>query len=346
MKKNPPVFLVPLLVAGHFLLIAFFSGCAGLVEFAHNKNADPLSAKKISVLPLVMSDKVEGAVLAGCWETELMGLGYEVIERGNIETILGEQGLSLSGATSAEQSAKIGRLLGSEGIIFGSGQSMEHSIKLVNAQTAQTLWSVSARTETQAQMELPSKMAVTIGKKLKKLGWKIDPDAVALPLQVGRIKVYINPHIQKVKIQKVAVLPFRGENGEIWADKVANTLLKTGYDVIERSQIEQIFKEEKLSLTGAITQEDADKLLKVHGIQGMIFGNGFGLALASKGTSAGGYASGYKFSIKLVNMENGELLWSAYGNIVSSGEDFTLFPKLFRKIDETASGIRKRFGLF
>lgn len=330
------------------LFAVSFSGCAGLIEFAHNKNADPLSAKKLSVLPLVMQDKIEGAVLAGCWETELMGIGYNVIERGNIESILQEQGLSLTGATDAEQSAKIGKLLGAEGIIFGSGQAMEHSIKLVNAQTAQTLWSVSARTETQAQMELPSQMAIVIKKKLKKLGWKPSSEEPPTFLQVGRIRVFVNPHIRKVKIQKVAVLPFKGENGEIWADKVANTLLKTGYDVIERSRIEQIFKEQKLSLTGAITQDDADKLLKLYGIQGMIFGNGFGLALASKGTASGGYASGYKFNIKLVNMENGEILWGAYGNIVSSGEDFSLFPKLFRAIDETASGTtrRKIMGLF
>ena len=326
-------------------LSLILTGCGGLIEFAHNKNADPLSATKISVLPLAMADKIEGAVLAGTWETELMGIGYNVIERGNIETILTEQGLSLAGATNAEQSAKIGQLLGSEGIIFGSGQSLEHSIKLVNSKTAQTLWSVSARTETQAQIELPSKMALTISKKLRKLGWKEseNEDILPIPVQVGRIRVIINPKISKVKIQKVAVLPFRGENGEIWADKVANTLLKTGYDVIERSQIEQIFKEQKLSLTGAITQEDADKLLKLYGIQGMIFGNGFGLALASQGSASGGYASGYKFNMKLVNMENGELLWSCYGNIVASGEDFALFPKLFRKIDDTASGIKGWF---
>src|SRR3989344_1978247 len=318
--------------------VALLSGCASLVEFSHNKNTDPLAVRKIAVVPLVMSDKIEGAVLGGCWETELMGLGYDVIERGNIETTLSEQGLSLAGATSAEQSAKIGELLGADGIVFGSGQSMEHSIKLVNAKTAQTLWSVSARTKSQAQMDLPSMMSATVDKKLKKLGWKVKDEEAPISLEVGRIKVFINPHIRKVKIQKVAVLPFNGENGEIWADKVANTLLKTGYDVIERSRIEQIFKEQKLSLTGAITQQDADKLLQLYGIQGMIFGNGFGLALASKGTSAGGYSSGYKFNIKLVNMENGELLWSAYGNIVSSGEDFVLFPKLFKKIDQTSGG--------
>ncbi len=314
-----------------------FSGCASVVEFSHNKNTDPTAVKKIAVVPLVMSDKVEGAVLGGCWETELMGLGYGVIERGNIETILSEQGLSLTGATSAEQSAKIGELLGAEGIVFGSGQSIEHSIKLVNAKTAQTLWSVSARTESQAQMDLPSMMSVTIQQRLRKLGWR-PPSEKPIPIRIGSIRGFINPHIKRVKIQKVAVLPFGGENGEIWADKVANTLLKTGYDVIERSRIEQIFKEQKLSLTGAITQADADKLLELYGIQGMVFGNGFGLALATRGTSGGGYSSGYKFNVKLVNMANGEILWSAYGNIVSSGEDFTLFPKLFKKIDQIAGG--------
>jgi len=323
---------------GFLSLVLFFSGCANVVEFSHNKNTDPISVRKIAVVPLIMSDKIEGAVLAGCWETELMGLGYDVIERGNIEAILSEQGLSLTGATNAEQSSKIGELLGAEGIIFGSGQSMEHSIKLVNAKSAQTLWSVSARTESQAQMDLPPMMSVTILQKLKKLGWKVTSDSRAIPIQIGRIKGFINPNIKKVKIQKVAVLPFGGENGEIWADKIANTLLKTGYDVIERSRIEQIFKEQKLSMTGAITQQDADKLLQLYGIQGMIFGNGFGLALASKGTSAGGYSSGYKFNVKLVNMANGELLWSCYGNIVSSGEDFSLFPKLFKKIDQVAGG--------
>jgi len=57
--------------------VALLSGCASLVEFSHNKNTDPLAVRKIAVVPLVMSDKIEGAVLGGCWETELMGLGFK-----------------------------------------------------------------------------------------------------------------------------------------------------------------------------------------------------------------------------------------------------------------------------
>jgi tetratricopeptide (TPR) repeat protein len=75
-------------------------------------------------------------------------------------------------------------------------------------------------------------------------------------------------------VKRIAIGEITGHGGEIIADLVTSKLFESGrFEVLERAQMEKIFKEHALSLTGAIDPTTAAQLGKLTGAQVLILGN-------------------------------------------------------------------------
>ena len=77
-------------------------------------------------------------------------------------------------------------------------------------------------------------------------------------------------------------------------------LLKAGYDVVDRQQLEKIIKEQKMSASGLTRVQDMAQLGKIAGLRAIVMGTVSGKQICA-------------YHAKLVDVETGELYWSAYG---------------------------------
>jgi curli biogenesis system outer membrane secretion channel CsgG len=319
-KMNKTIPLIP---------IMFLIGCASF-QIATNPNVDVNSVKKIAVLPF--ANTPSQIRITGEWETLLLSLGYRVIERGNIDAILKEQGLSLSGLVDISEVPKIGDILGVEGFVIGRPNTREpyHSynmmgktkiseppptlVKLIEAKTARVIWNITSKDES-AETLLISRQgdAVTDSIKsnlyhiLKSANWNSFPSQ-QFEKSINGLHIAFNSQIFSRHKMRIGIYPFYAETKELgvrWADKMGGILLKSGYDVIERTQMENILAEQKISASGIIRQDDMIKLGKIAGLHGLIMGSIYGDPSCA-------------YSIKLVDTQTGELYWSAYGEDCSA----------------------------
>lgn len=135
----------------------FICGCItprfGPVNVKLNRNVDQNKYKLVAVAPYDVSgyngqgrDFVSGQALADRYTHELMGAGYNVIERSQLEAIMREQQISNSDLVNPRYRSKVGKLLGIQGIVFGSvsGRPNAFSVmsRLVDVETGITVWSI------------------------------------------------------------------------------------------------------------------------------------------------------------------------------------------------------------
>lgn len=120
--------------------------------------------------------------------------------------------------------------------------------------------------------------------------------AVALPLHSwaasGKTRVAVIDFEQKGEQE------FRGKQvGEIVAEWLITSLVRTGrFDVVERAQLQKIFKEQQLGMTGMINQETAAKVGELLGVKLIITGSVIRVGNA------------YDINTRLINVEDGSIL--------------------------------------
>ncbi len=311
-------------VRGAALLFAALALCAcgGSLQVMRNPSASLPSVKKVAVVPFGTAPAQ--ARITGEWETLLLSLGYRVVERENIEPLLKEQGLSINGIVNPSEAPKIGEILGVDGLVMGRPNTREPyysysmtgaakisepapvSVKLLDAATARVVWSVSNEKEEALNVAregraVNSRLKNSLEGTLKEGGWK----AAQPPYKESSgAAIAFNSGLRAEKGMRVGAYAFAGGNdngdGGAWADKAASMLLKAGYDVVDRQQLEKIIQEQKLSASGATRAQDMAQLGKIAGLRAVLMG-----------TASGGQVCAYH--VKLVDVETGELYWSAYG---------------------------------
>ncbi|MBI4669657.1 MAG: hypothetical protein HY747_10845 [Elusimicrobia bacterium] len=293
-----------------------------------NLNVDVSSIRKIAVIPFA-SDAAQRRI-SGEWETVLLSLGYRVVERGSIELVLKEQGMSLSGLVNPDQAAKIGEILGVEGLVTGTpnprppfhsygiagtprlSEPPPTSIKLLYAMTARVIWSVAGKEMSGESVSVAQQgRAVDVGveislrKVLKAGNWSHFPLANFKSRSAGSTVVAFSANVKHTTGMRIGVYPFYSEGqpqkGQGWADKFAMAFMEAGYYVIDRIQMEKILREQKISLTGAIRPDDIIRIGKIGGLQGLVLGVAYGDPMCA-------------YSLKLCHVETGEVYWSAYGD--------------------------------
>jgi curli biogenesis system outer membrane secretion channel CsgG len=305
-----------------FLAALALCGCGGSLQVMRNPSASLPSVRKVAVIPFGAAPAQER--ITGEWETLLLSLGYRVVERENIEPLLKEQGLSINGMINPAEAPKIGEILGVDGLVTGRPNTREPyysygmtgavkmsepapvSVKLLDAATARVVWSVSNEKEETLSVAREGR-AVTpqlrrsLEGTLREGGWKVANPPYE---EASGAAIAFNTALHTVKGMRVGAYAFAGGNdsgdGGAWADKAASMLLKAGYDVVDRQQLEKIIKEQKLAASGATSAQDMARLGKIAGLRAVLMG-----------TAYGGQVCAYH--MKLVDVETGELYWSAYG---------------------------------
>lgn len=298
------------------------AGCGGSLQVTRNPSAQLASVKKVAVVPFGAAPA--HSRITGEWETLLLSLGYRVVERENIEPLLKEQGLSINGIVNPSEAPKIGEILGVDGLLMGRPNTREPyysysmtgapkisepapvSVKLLDAATARVVWSVSNEKEEALNVAregraVNGKIKRSLEATLAEGGWTAGKPAYR---ESSGAALAFNAGLPAAGGMRVGAYAFAGGNdngdGGAWADKAAAMLLKAGYDVVDRQQLEKIIKEQRLSASGATRAQDMAQLGRVAGLRAVLLG-----------TAYGGQVCAYH--MKLVDVETGELYWSAYG---------------------------------
>lgn len=296
--------------------------CGGSLQVMRNPSASLASVKKVAVVPFGPAP-AQGRI-TGEWETLLLSLGYRVVERGNIEPLLKEQGLSINGIVNPSEAPRIGEILGVDGLVMGRPNTREPyysysmtgapkmsepapvSVKLLDAATARVVWSVSNEKDAALNVAREGRAVNSQTKRsleaaLTEGGWK----AARPPYKESSgAAIAFNAALRTAPGMRVGAYAFAGGNdngdGGAWADKAAGMLLKAGYDVVDRQQLEKIIAEQKTAASGATRPQDMAQLGRIAGLRAVLMG-----------TAYGGQVCAYH--VKLVDVETGELYWSAYG---------------------------------
>jgi curli biogenesis system outer membrane secretion channel CsgG len=113
------------------------------------------AVRKVAVLPFKAPTELIGASVADMFVTELLRSGrYELVERSQMASVLGEQELALAGL-SAAKAAEVGTMLGADGVIIGTVSEYETvakrgrtipvagiSTRLIECGSGRIVWSV------------------------------------------------------------------------------------------------------------------------------------------------------------------------------------------------------------
>jgi len=115
-----------------FLLVltaVLFSGCGAGVKTVIRGDFD--ASGRVAVMPFSGKDDETGLSLAEVFTTYLMDAGFEVTERAQLDNVLKEQKISLSGAMAPEAIAQVGRLAGVSAVVTGSYRVRQENIRTV-----------------------------------------------------------------------------------------------------------------------------------------------------------------------------------------------------------------------
>ena len=118
--KNP--FLT--LVAAFFLF-----GCGAGVRTVVRQEFNP--AGRMAVMPFSGKAEDVGLSLSEAFTTYLMEAGFDIIERTQIENVLKEQKMSLSGGMDEQTMVQIGKLVGVDVVVTGSYRTRREEIRTV-----------------------------------------------------------------------------------------------------------------------------------------------------------------------------------------------------------------------
>jgi len=134
-------------------------------------------------------------------------------------------------------------------------------------------------------------------------------------------KIVISENYSISKHRIIAILPFRNSGIEGYdysvTDKFSMHCMESGFVVIERMQLEQVFKELKLELTGMLSKSDMNRIGKILNLDMIVFGTtGYG-NMPSMSFGANYIGSGSVLqteSARFVDIASGEVLISIYVN--------------------------------
>ena len=167
----------------------------------------------------------------------------------------------------------------------------------------------------------------------------------SIPLNGNDVTIVISPNFDAKKHRKVAVMPIyadrtgwhAGEPGSFAkgvfldaqaSDVFAAKLMEMGYTVVERSQIQRIFNELQLSMSGMLSKDDINKIGKLLDINMIVMGTA-----DDWNNVTNGYGGA---SIRFVDTVTGELLISMWSSNLGYRRNFTseMADVLKRKLTE------------
>jgi curli biogenesis system outer membrane secretion channel CsgG len=130
--------------------------------------------------------------------------------------------------------------------------------------------------------------------------------------------IVIKPGYDFTKIKRVAVLDFKDaayypNSGSMASELFVKYLLKTGYNVIERAELDSILKEYQLSAQGIIDRSQTKEFGKIAGVDAIITGS-IPTAVPERDYYENGniryIAAQVGLTCRMISVETGEVLWA------------------------------------
>ncbi len=103
-----------------FLSLLVFS-CRSSIDVVISRHVDPDGIKRIAIFKMDRLSYRENDKISDLLIHEFLRLGYDVVERTEIEKLIKEQKLGASGFVDPDQAVAIGKMAGADSIVIGSG---------------------------------------------------------------------------------------------------------------------------------------------------------------------------------------------------------------------------------
>jgi hypothetical protein len=124
------------------------------------------------------------------------------------------------------------------------------------------------------------------------------------------LSVIVSPNFNLNKHEKLAIIPFKGKAydtlqapyfiaEEQISDMFATRLMDVGFSIVERTQLQGILSEQKLSASGLLSKSDINKIGKLLDVDILVMGN------LDKNTFNTSYQTA---TVKFIDIETGEVL--------------------------------------
>lgn len=128
----------------------------------------------------------------------------------------------------------------------------------------------------------------------------------------------VKPNYDFKRIKRVAVIEFRDaayqpNSGSLVSDMFIKYLLRTGYDVIERTELDSILKEHQLSVEGILNRAQTKEFGKISGVDAIITGS-ISMLVPDRvfydGATPRFVAAQAGVTCRMIDVETGEILWA------------------------------------
>lgn len=104
--------------------------CKSAMDIVISRHADPDDIRRIAIFKMDRLSYRENDKVSDLLTHEFLRLGFDVVERTELERLVKEQKLSMSGLIDPNQAVAIGKLAGADSIVMGSGalEDRQHDV--------------------------------------------------------------------------------------------------------------------------------------------------------------------------------------------------------------------------
>lgn len=162
--------------------------------------------------------------------------------------------------------------------------------------------------------------------------------------------VIVKPGYDFTQIKRVAVIDFNdasyfNRSGALVSDLFVKYLLKTGFNVVERQELEAILREHQLSIQGILNREQVKEFGKISGVDALVTGS-ISMLIPERDFYEGGnprfIAAQVGVTCRMISVETGEVLWAA-SNTYDGINTQTAFEYLISSlIDQLMKDLKKK----
>ncbi|MFH1250002.1 MAG: CsgG/HfaB family protein [bacterium] len=141
---------------------------------------------------------------------------------------------------------------------------------------------------------------------------------------------FVRSDVNFQKYQRIAVFPLTDYysspgSGIQVADIVSFEMLKRGLKIVDRANTETILREQKIGISGIVDEKTAPNVGKLLGVQAILTGSineytTTEVDVAFKGPPSYLTISAVGLTLKLIDTETGEVVWSATGRATQVGD--------------------------
>jgi hypothetical protein len=207
------------------LLTIMFAGFIAARLLAQENNPAPLQSTPLTlaVLPFDASEEPlkgkagEVAVLLGAQLSANADLW--LVEREEMEKLLAEQTIALSGITDAAGAAKVGKIIGAKVLVTGrlirNGNGAILVAKIISSETSRVFGETAAVADVGVLDKPVEELSNKIGKLVKKQGVALSPSSITREQRIAKLKESLNGkplptlqiHVTEQDLSRVVIDP-------------------------------------------------------------------------------------------------------------------------------------------